>query len=152
MSKIEKSQVAKSIPFDNSSNGFTADEAQTAIEEAKLLAANASRGSTICGFDGTASVGRYLEFFSNNPSNNSPFIVSEPSQLIALSVSASSNSTGTITIYKNGVVLTTITLTASRKNRIKNLALNLTDLDELSASITSGSITRPTLFMFIRTL
>ena len=40
MSKISiyKSEVAESIPFDNSTNGFVANEVQTAIEEAKLNA------------------------------------------------------------------------------------------------------------------
>jgi hypothetical protein len=144
--------VAGQVPFDNSTNGFTSENAQGAIEEASVLGGLASRGPTTCGFDGTGSSGRWLEFFSNNPSNNSPFIVAEPCQLIAVSLSASSNSTGTITIYKNGVSTQTITLTASRKNRVSSLAINFTDLDEISAQVTSGSIARPTLYMFIRTL
>jgi hypothetical protein len=145
-------QVASSIPFDNGTNGFVADDVQGAIEESTGLAADASRGPTICGFDGNASVGRYLEFFTNNPSNNSPFILAEPAQLAAVSISASANSTGTITIFKNGVVLQTISLVAAKKARVKSLNLNFTDLDEISAEVTSGSISRPTLFLFIRTL
>lgn len=152
MSKPLITNVAKSIPFDNSTNGFTAQEAQGAIEESKAAAAATSRGPTVCGFDGTASTGRWLEFFSNNPSNNNPFIIAEPNQLIAISISASSNSTGTITIFKNGIALTTISLTASRKNSVNGLSFNLTSLDELSLRVTSGSIARPTVFMFIRTL
>lgn len=150
--KVISTPVAKAVPFDNSTNGFTANETQTAIEEGTQNAANASRGPTICGFDGSASTGRWLEFFSNNPSNNNPFVLAEPAQLIALSVSASANSTGTVTVYKNGVSVQTISLTANRKNRVKDLAINFTDLDEISAQVTSGSITRPTLFLFIRTL
>lgn len=144
--------VASEVYFDNSTNGFTSQESQAAIEEAKQAAANASRGPTICGFDGTASVGRWLEFFSNNPSNNNPFILAEPAQLIAVSLSASANSTGTVTIYKNGVAVQTISLSASRVSRVKGLAINFTDLDGISAQVTSGSITRPVLFVFIRTL
>lgn len=149
---IYKSPVARGVPFDNSTNGFTATETQAAIEEAKLVASNASRGPTVCGFDGNASNGRWLEFYSNNPSNNNPFIVSEPSELVALSVSASANATGTVTVFKNGISLTTISLSAARKNRIKGLALSLTDLDEISVQITSGSISRPNVYLFIRTL
>lgn len=144
--------VADEIPFDNSTNGFTSDRTQPAIEEAKQLGAHASRGPTVCGFDGTASTGRWLEFFSNNPSNNNPFILAEPAQLIAVSISAAANSTGTATIFKNGISIQTISLSASRKQRISNLTQLFTDLDELSVEITSGSISRPTVFMFIRTL
>jgi hypothetical protein len=35
MSKIQSTPVAQSIPFDNSTNGFTSTNVQTAIEEAK---------------------------------------------------------------------------------------------------------------------
>lgn len=152
MSKFEKSPVSRSIPFDNSSNGFTADNDQAAIEEAKATAAASSRGPTICGFDGTAANGRWLEFFSNNPSNNSPFIVAENNQLVAVSISSSASSTGTVTIFKNGTSIQTISLSASKKNAISSLSINLVALDEISLEVTAGSISRPTVFMFIRTL
>lgn len=144
-------QVAKSLFFDNSSNGFVANNTQAAIEEAYTLAKNASRGTTTCGFDGTASATRYLEFFSNNPSNNSPLVMPEASQLIAISVSASANSTGTLTVYKNGVSVQTLSLTAARKNTVSALAISFASLDELSVAVTSGSISRPTVFLNIRT-
>lgn len=149
---IDISPVSRSIPFDNTTNGFTSTEAQSAIEEAKNTASDASRGPTLCGFDGNAATGRWLEFYANNPSNGNPFIIAEPVELVAVSVSASTNSTGVITIFKNGVSLQTISLSASRKNRIKGLLHSLTDLDELSVQVTSGSITKPVLYMFIRTL
>lgn len=152
MSKFEKNAVAKSVPFDNSANGFTSTESQSAIEEAKQLASKVSRGPTICGFDGKGSTGRWLEFFSNNPSNNNPFIVAENNELIAISVSASANSTGTVTIYKNGTAVENITLTAARKNAKSNLLVSYSPLDEISARVTSGTISRPTLFLFLRTL
>ena len=144
--------VARSIFFDNSTNGYTSTNVQEAIEEGDQSAANASRGPTVCGFDGTASTGRWLEFYANNPSNSNPFVVAEPSELIAISISAASNSTGTVTIFKNGVSIQTISLSASRINRINGLAHSLTDLNEISVQITSGSISRPTVFLFIRTL
>lgn len=149
---IEISPVSKSVPFDNTTNGFVSTEAQSAIEEAKSVAASASRGPTTCGFDGNAGTGRWLEFYSNNPSNNNPFIVAEPAEIVSLSVSAAANSTGTVTIFRNGVSLQTISLSANRKARVKSLAHALTDLDELSVQITSGSISRPVVYLFIRTL
>jgi hypothetical protein len=150
--QITITPVAKSTPFDNTTNGFTAADVQAAIEEAKTTAANASRGPTNCGFDGSAGTGRWLEFYANNPSNNNPFVIAEPAQLIAVSISAASNSTGTVTIFKNGISLQTISLSASRINRIKSLTHSFTDLDEISVQVTSGSISRPVVYMFIRTL
>ena len=145
--------VAGQVPFDNTTNGFTSEEAQSAIEEAKQQGAAASRGPTICGFDGTASTGRWLEFYANNPSNNNPFIVAEPSELIAVSIVTSATSaTGTATIYKNGISITTISLAAQKKNASTGLTLALTTLDEVSVQITSGSISRPNVYLFIRTL
>lgn len=147
------SPVSKSTPFDNTSNGFTATDAQTAIEEAKLTAANASRGPTVAGFDGNASTGRWLEFYSNNPSDSNPFIVAENSQLIAVSiVTGAATATGTAAIKRNGTTIQSISLTAQKKNAVDSLALNLVPLDELSIQISSGSISRPTVYMFIRTL
>lgn len=146
-------QVAESVPFDNDTNGFTSEDVQTAIEEAYALGANASRGPTICGFDGSASTGRWLEFYSNNPSNNSPFIIAEPSELIALSiVTANASATGTATIFKNGVALQTISLTAQKKNAVNGLAHLFATLDEISVQITAGSVSRPVVYIFIRTL
>lgn len=144
--------VASTVPFNNSANGFTSTDTQAAIEEAKALAANSSRGGLICGHDGASSVGRYLAFYPSNPSNTNPLIIPEPSELVALSISASANSTGTLTVYRNFVPVTTISLSSSRKNRIQGLEINLTDLDELSVSVTSGSISKPMMTLFIRTI
>lgn len=150
---IPRTQPAGATPFDNSTNGFVAQDTQAAIEEAYQLGANASRGPTVCGFDGTASSGRWLEFYANNPSNTNPFVLAEAAQLIALSIVTSATSaTGTATVYKNGVALTTISLAAQKKNAISGLSFNFAVLDEISIQITSGSISRPTLYMFIRTL
>lgn len=150
---ILASPVSRQVPFDNTSNGFTATNAQTAIEEAYLTAANASRGPTIAAFDGTASTGRWLEFYSNNPSDTNPFILAEPAELIAVSiVTSTATATGTVTIYRNGVAIQTISLTAQKKNSVSGLAHALSTLDEISLRVTSGSISRPQVYLFIRTL
>lgn len=148
---VSKSPVAISVPFDNSTNGFTASESQSAIEEAKTSGANASRGTTTCGLDTNASATRYLEFVTNNPSNNNPLIIPENSQLIAISISASANSTGTVTVFKNTVSVTTISLTAARKATSAGLTIAFSALDELSLAVTSGTINRPCVFLNIRT-
>lgn len=147
----EFQQVAGTVPIAPIS-GVTADEVQTALEQIYNLAKNASRGAIGCGFDGSASSGRWLEFFANNPSNNSPFVVPEPSILRAISASSTANSTCVITVFKNGVSVATLTFTAAQVARDKTLNISLTDLDEISIQVTSGSISRPTFFMFVQTL
>lgn len=149
---IYSTQVASSIPYDNTSSGIASTDVQAAIDEVYNLAKNASRGSIGCGFDGTASSGRYLEFFSNNPSNNSPFIVPEPGIIRAISASSAANSTCVITLFKNGVSIATLTFTAQASQRNKTLNLSVTDLDKLSVQVTSGSISRPAFFIFVQTL
>lgn len=144
--------VARAVPYDNSSSLIAASDVNTAIDLVYNLAKNASRGAIGCGFDGSASTGRWLEFFSNNPSNNSPFVVPEPSILRAISASSTSNATCVITVFKNGISVATLTFTASQVARDKTLNVSLTDLDEISIQVTSGSISRPTFFMFAQTL
>jgi len=146
------SQVARSTPFDNSTNGFVSVETQSAIEEAKTTAANASRGFVSCGFDGNASSGRWLEFATNIASNLTPFIVPEPGVIRAISLGTNGNSTCTVTLFKNGIAITTLSTSASSANRNKTLNLSVTDLDKLSVQVTSGSCNRPMFYIFIQTL
>lgn len=110
-----------------------------------------SRGGYICGFDGKATVGRWLEFYANNPSDQNPAVVAEPGRIRALSLSASANSTGTVTVFINGVAVETISLTASKTARKKTLNHGVTDLDLVSLQVTSGSISRPMVIVYIQT-
>lgn len=147
-------QVAEAVPFDGSgaSPAFTSEDANSAIIEARDTArGEASRGGFVCSFDGTASTGRWLEFSANNPSNTVPMIVAEPGQIRALSLASSASSTGTVTIYKNGVSIDTLSLSASKKASKKDLTHAITDLDEISVQATSGSISRPNFYIFIQT-
>lgn len=58
-------QVADSVPFDNDSNGFSADNVQEAIEE---IGASASPGFSF-GRSGSVSAGTWLRRPGNVPSN-----------------------------------------------------------------------------------
>lgn len=63
-------QVAESVPFDNSSNGFTSEEVQSAIEEAKNTAEGFPRAGSRSTYNGTVSNGDWLgpnELLSNTP-------------------------------------------------------------------------------------
>ena len=67
-------------------------------------------------------------------------------------MSASANSTGTVSVYNNGVSIQTLSLAASKKARVKGLSYVFADLDEISVKVSAGSVSRPTVFLFLRTL
>lgn len=148
--------VAFSTPFENEpdrSNGFVSDNTQEAIEEARDTAHGiASRAMPVCGFNGVAVINRWLEFHHSQPSNTSPLVIAEPSIVKALSVSVRGNDTVTFTVYKNGTAFDTLVITAAHKARKKNLNYTLTDLDDLSVQVTSGSCREPTFTWSIQTI
>jgi len=63
-------QVANSVWFDNSTNGFTSDNVQEAIEEAKQNAEGFPRAGIRSNYNGTVSASQWLgpsELFPNTP-------------------------------------------------------------------------------------
>lgn len=140
--------------FDNSTNGFASNNVQSAIEEAKNTAEGKARWLASPGFDGTASVGRYLEFSSNVNSNQSGLVVPRSASLKELSLALNTSGTITFTIYKwNGSAetsLTTISTSSSRKSIVTGLDILLNSNDELRVKCTSGSGSRPILYMFFQ--
>lgn len=132
-------------------NGFTSRNTQEAIEEAKITApGTAGPYAAISGFDGNATTGRWLEFLTNIASNVSGHVIPEAASIKYLSVAAQTNTTCTFTIYKNGISLETLTLTAQRKNNKISLNHVLIALDELSVQVTSGNCAKPTFNIFIK--
>jgi hypothetical protein len=149
--------VALNIRFLNSpdrANSFTARNVQEAIEEAKSNAgSDRSRFTINTGFDGTASVGRYLEFQSNVSCDVSGFVLPRAAHLWEMSFAIGSNSACTFTVYTwNGSVETsiaTINTTASqRKVSITGLDVGLAANAELRVKCTAGSGARPVLSLW----
>lgn len=154
--------VALSTPFEPNRNpqyngnagpsGLSSTEVQSAIEEARATApGTASRFVVFGGFDGTATTGRWLEIVANVASNVSGFVIAEPSILKAISIATENNSTTSVGIYKNGVLLTTISLSAAQKGRVSGLNFSLAELDELSMKVESGSSGKPIVGLFVQT-
>lgn len=141
--------VARSVPFDNDTNGYIATDTQAAIEETATQSGQ-SRYAVIIGYNGNANSIKYLEVFSSNPSNTSPFIVSEPGTIESLGISASSSSTGTVTIYKNAVASGTVSLTAQTSNSTIITPVTVAAGDKISAAVTSGSASNPVLSVLIK--
>ncbi len=102
--RIETGQVATSTPFDNSGNGFVADNVQDAIEEAATGTVS-SRTIEYSFFNSGANIkNKWLDIEASNiPVNDTPAVVPFDAQLLGLTYSNSKDSsTIDIEIYKNG--------------------------------------------------
>lgn len=151
--QFQRALQALFVSFDNATNGFTSTDVQAAIEEAKATAEGKARFSISGGFDGNASVGRYLEFNSNVDSNQSGYVNANPSRLRELTCVCLASSTVTFTVAKvGGADLATCVITASRKGISTGLTVDLASLDELSVRVTSGSCSRPITWLFFQNL
>lgn len=151
---LKWSGIAKELAFDNATNGFVSQKVQPAIEEARSTALGKPRFCVSCGFDGTASSGRYLEYNSNVDSNQSGFVVPVPCVLRELSLCLNTAGTVTFQILKwNGTtetLLTSISTSSARKSSVVDLNIALVALDELRVKCSSGSGARPICFQFFQ--
>lgn len=122
--------------------GYTSDNAQDAIIET-ITKSGAARTPYGFYYDANANTGRWLEVNKGVSSQTSPHVMPEVGILKAVTLSVKNNATCTIEIYKNGVSLQAITLTAEQTKVISGLSISLLASDELSAQVTSGSCTEP---------
>lgn len=133
-------------------NGFVSKTCQEAIEEAKSGAEGKMRYLASCGFDGTATTGRYLEYNSNVDSNLSGFVIALASYLRELTISVVSNATTTFKVYtRNGTTETevaSISLSNARIGSVTGLSVSLPALSEIRIKCTSGSSARPIVFQY----
>lgn len=140
-------EVADSVPFDNDSNGFTADDVQAAIEEVDAKITGKPRAVVSMGYKGTASSGRWLETFDGIPSNSSPFVVAEILKVRSISIAVKVNATTTFALYKNGVSVDTYSLSAQDTYTESGLNIDFLVDDEMSIQVTSGSCSEPVFFV-----
>ncbi|RLG45236.1 MAG: hypothetical protein DRN81_02330 [Thermoproteota archaeon] len=73
MLAIDKSPIAEEIPFDNDTNGFVADDTQTAIEETKQYSEGFPRAGIRGTYNGTVGNNDWLG--PNELLSNTPFVV-----------------------------------------------------------------------------
>ena len=94
-------QVAESIPFDNESNGFSADQAQAAIVEARNSAISLPRFPIILVMNGTISNGDWITYSNLTP--NISIIIPSKCELREVTWSNSNTSVEfDLEFYKNG--------------------------------------------------
>jgi len=99
-----------------------------------------------CGYGGNAVATRYLEFVSGNSSDTSPFVSVHAYTIIGMSIGGTSNSTCTVSLFKNGnftTAIATLSTTANNNQYINTLNVPLAQGDLLTVAITSGSIGKP---------
>lgn len=153
-----RTQDAWGTPFDPSdpdaiAAGIVSNTVQKAIIEVYNEAhGSSSRFNLFFGFDGTATTTRWLEQSKAIPSNNSPYIVAENSIIKTLSVSVDAITTATLGLYKNGVLLTSISLSGQKIKTIAGLNFSLIAGDQLSAKPTAGSFSKPAFNIGIQVL
>jgi hypothetical protein len=150
MSRIEKSTVARSVPFDNTSNGFVSDEVQGAIEE---IGASASPGFSF-GRSGTSNAGTYLQVDSV-PSNQAGRIVPLTSAYISdIFISCQTVATFSVEIQRRvGNTFTTIytqSVTASRKLTASITGVPVGLGDEICCRVGSGSASNLVVGIIVR--
>lgn len=134
-------QVAKSIWFDNSTNGFTADDVQGAIEE---IGASTSPGFT-WGRSGNVTSGSYL-LNDSVPSNKSGRTNVLGATKVVKFFSASENlDTYTLRLYWhegdsiNLTLLTTLTVTSSRTGDSGTISVSVPAGKQLAVKLQTGS-------------
>lgn len=146
------SQVAVNTPFDNSSNGFVADNTQTAIEEVKSLVTESSKAFTFAFYNGNANAQRWLEFFPGIASDEAPIrVIGALSVRAIVARTVSTNATCTIGFYNvtTSTLLYTITFSAVKEVVMSAAAPGLFTLPaggSLGIKVDTGSISKPHIY------
>ena len=125
MSRDKFNQVAKSIPFDNSTNGFTATELQSAIEE---IGASASPGFSFG--RGSAGAGTWLNRVGEIPSNRAGVTIGINNPLITnVYTSTEDLQTYTLGVYQhdgNSINLSLLGTVSVTNARVGNFQVSFT--------------------------
>jgi hypothetical protein len=112
--------VAGSVPFDNSTNGFTSTDTQAAIEEVKALVSTSASPGFSYGRSGISSGGTYMQC-ETVPSNVSGrWVYVSGAEVVSVSVTNELTTTYSMTVsYHNGngageTTLGTVTVTGAK--------------------------------------
>lgn len=134
--------VASEIPFDNSTDGFTSDNVQAAIEE---IGASASPGFSF-GRSGGLLASTWLQVDGGVPSNSAGRFIPINNPVVSLFFcSSDTSSTFTLTLYShdgNAVNLTalgTLTITAALGGSTGTISWPTVKGKQLAVRLTSGS-------------
>lgn len=117
------------------------------------VADSQSRFATTCGFDGSASTGRYLEFSSNVDSNQSGFVIPRTLLIKELSFAIQTASAVTFQVIRFTTVetvLTTInTIAGQRKTQVTGLNITMLAGEEIRVKCSAGTGSRTVFAIFM---
>ena len=130
MHRSIQTQVASTIPFDNSSNSFTASEAQSAIEEARNTAIGTPRYTIPLVMNGSLSNGDWVTYSNLTPDSSILIPVNCVLKEITWS-NSDTNRSFDMVFYKNGR-----TTTPYATRQIRNLQYGI--ITGLSDSFVAG--------------
>lgn len=145
--RFQRTQLAKQTPFDNSTNGFVAQDVQSAIEEQKdVIAVTASPGFS-WGSSGNTTSNTWLlndTVPSNKTGRNFPLY---NGSLMSISVSNENSNTFTIQLYEHDgttfTLLTSVALVSQRSIEVQFTGVSITKGKELAIKQSSGSSKNP---------
>lgn len=103
-------------------------------------------------YNGNANTGRYLEIYPKEASEDAPYIVVFSSAIVAVSLGATSVSTGTVGIFETGDLVTpiqSISLANQAVNTLTGLFVTLAAGNQVAMRVTSGSISKPHCTIYI---
>jgi hypothetical protein len=143
------SPVARSVPFDNTTNGYTSLNVQDAIEESALITSAKSRYVLLAHYGGNASTGRFLEMFPAQASNTAPIFLEQSTNIYNVTLQTTATSaTCTMSVYDLNVSSTvpvySISLAAQKRKSLTGMPLATMAAGALLAiKVSSGSINTP---------
>jgi hypothetical protein len=110
------------------------------------------RYAIIATYNGNANAGRHLEFFPGQGSDSAPFTVPELSYIRVLILTATSNSTGTVSVFTSSDLITPIRQISLSNEMYKKsiIAVPLLADDRIVVRVTAGSISKPSLITYFQ--
>jgi len=116
-------------------------------------AASALASYSIFGqYNANASSGRYLQIYLNEDTNSAPYIIVAPLAIVALSLGCFAASTGTVGVFKTTDLvnpIASISVSNQTANTIDNIYAILIKNDQIALRVTSGTISKPYLTVYM---
>ena len=107
-------------------------------------------------YGGNAGNGRVLEYVPGEASNDSPLVIISDGKLRGISFGSFAVGTGTFEVFKisspSDVSIYSFNFTSSKKEIIKPLSVDVTEGDELYVKLTSGSVNKPYVVLYLQTI
>lgn len=147
-------QVAETVPFDNSTNGFMSEDVQAAIEElANTVDTSASPGFT-WGGSGNITSNSWLinDSVPSNKAGRSIFLTNATLEYVFVRCEIAA--TFDIEVYEHDgatfTLITTVSIVASRAGDFPIASLPLTTGKELAMKLSTGSAKNPVVGCVLR--